>query len=514
MTTRVVVSASPEAMRRRNLRDDAGVSLVEVMVAGFIMTIALVTMASVASGSLRSVSSSQGRQEATTAVTRALETARSLSYTELAMRSGEYTDGVAFDWDGPTGSAAQEPVHATPEGTIRNGTFPYFETRNGYTLTTIVTRYQPERADGEVVTDTARRVTAIATLPSGGEVRQSTVVARAERGLPLPAFSITPLSAVRVTVPNATTGTVPEVCIAAQLRNQGANDRYEFVLPNPASHPSAFDYTIRVYLDRGTVGTKDAADVLLSDLTGNSVYMPDTVDPLPTNDTLDLLFCYQRNSYIAASPGERIDFPIRVQSLFDTDVHANLTHTIDLTDRLVLHPQFDPGDDPLPSKISHWPLASIPPTRTTYVTYDDKNTPGTMLERNKSDWYATFTTPLVPGATVGGTVTTSLWVASHDSTAVNRSASQRLIRFRYVLDVVSGNGTVVATTTHDTGDISHDGGGWLRRDVALNLPDRVVAPGDRLRLTVSCLDASTNRAHCHIMYDTVMTPAVVVVPLR
>lgn len=486
------------------------------MIAGFILTVALMGMASVASGTLQSVSSSQARQEATTAVTRALESARSLGYDQLALHSDQYNDGELFDWDGPSGDAPSEQYYATSDGLVDGGGFPYFEDRTSYSLVTLVTAHQVQRADGVLVTDPARRVTAVATFSGGrGEVRQSTIVARADRGLPLPAFAMTPVNASLVAVANSAANTVAEVCVPTQLRNQGAMDRYEFTLPSPATHPAAFDYTIRVYQDLGTSGVRDVADVLLSDRTGNGIYTPDTADPLATNDTMELLFCYQRNNYIVQ---ETVTFTIRTHSLFDNDVSTDLEHIITVDDELRLYPQFDLGDDPPPTKGGNFPMSPIVPTRTIGEDYDVDGRVGTYLRRNDNSYVAAFTAVLPAGTTVGGTVNTSMWVASANSTAVGQAASSRTIRLGYTLQVLRADGTVVPPVSVNPAQFVHPGGGWLRQDLAFALPDHLVVPGDRLRLSVRCLEATgvpnNQKSDCHILYDTVTQPATVVVPLR
>lgn len=495
--------------------DDDGVGLVEVLVAAFLMAVAVLGMASVAGGTLRSLTGSQARQEATTALTRAVESARSLGYDLLALRSGQYTDGEAFDWDGADGDAAPEPLYATLDGLVAQGTYPYFESRVSYSLETRITEHQALRPDGVTVAEPARRVTVIATLANGrGEVRLSTVVARADRGLPLPAFVVTPVSGRRVAVPNASAGTVPETCFPTQLRNQGLADRYEFVLPTPATHPAATTYTIRVYLDRGTVGTHDTADLVLSDRTGNGVYLPDTVDPLATNATATLLFCYQRNNYVAE---ETVAFPVRARSLFDNDVYSDLEHVVVVDDVLQLYPQFDLGDDPPPTRGGNFPLTSVPPSRTTAVDYDVDGRPGTYLKRKDPAYVALFTTDLPAGVTLGGNVSTSMWVASANSTAVGATPASRTIRLGYALQVLNSAGAIVRTVTVIPPEFVHGGGGWARQDLTFALPDHVAATGDRLRLSVTCQDTSVatgSKSDCHILYDTVATPATVVVPLR
>lgn len=171
---------------RRRLDGDAGLSLVEIIIAAFVLTVAILGLASAAISALRGLSDAQMRQQATALAAESLEVARSYDFDDLAMRDGDSSvpsPGAAFDplegaIDDLDPAGEGEDLLIDGDGAVRwqDGS-PHLE-EGTFELRTYVT--EPDDHDGVL------RVTALVeyTVPGGGrEVRFSTFIADAERGV-------------------------------------------------------------------------------------------------------------------------------------------------------------------------------------------------------------------------------------------------------------------------------------------------------------------------------------------
>lgn len=156
--------------------DEAGLGLVEVVIAVFILTVGLAALAATAIPALGSLQNSRDRQAATAMATASLERARTYPLPQLAIAQSlcddvdaEIGSGVEIDRDG---SLTEAPICATG-GLVDHGN-PHWYTSDGRTVRTYVT--QMEEAPG------ARRITVVVSWQRGNqdfEVRSSTVVAQA-----------------------------------------------------------------------------------------------------------------------------------------------------------------------------------------------------------------------------------------------------------------------------------------------------------------------------------------------
>jgi Tfp pilus assembly protein PilV len=117
-----------DAVRRLRDHDEEGLSLVEIMVAAFILSVALLALASTATSSLISLSVSLGRQEAMDAASAMIEDLRRTNYAVVALDASDpnvaaldpATASTANPWSPPiwtapsrTGSSS-DPVVGSP----------------------------------------------------------------------------------------------------------------------------------------------------------------------------------------------------------------------------------------------------------------------------------------------------------------------------------------------------------------------------------------------------------------
>ncbi|MEX0651804.1 MAG: prepilin-type N-terminal cleavage/methylation domain-containing protein, partial [Actinomycetota bacterium] len=81
----------------RRFRLEEGITLVEVIIAMFILSVALLAMASTATSSLISLAGSRDREQATNAASAAIERARALDFTDLVVPATPAVSGLPTD---------------------------------------------------------------------------------------------------------------------------------------------------------------------------------------------------------------------------------------------------------------------------------------------------------------------------------------------------------------------------------------------------------------------------------
>jgi prepilin-type N-terminal cleavage/methylation domain-containing protein len=167
---------------RRFVSGEDGFSIIEVMMASIILTVGLLALASTAIPSIRALHVAEGRQAATAAATRTLETARQLPYEQVAMSDSTFSAG-AHDPDGD-GPLSSERLVVTAEGAIVDG-LPYWGAAGDQvTIQTHVALWCDGVLPCETLGDEAgRRVTVTANWRTAGGMhskRTSTIIARTE----------------------------------------------------------------------------------------------------------------------------------------------------------------------------------------------------------------------------------------------------------------------------------------------------------------------------------------------
>ena len=312
--------------------NEEGLTLVELMVAMFFLSVAVLSIASVAQSSLTSLRVSRGRQQATDAASAAIEGVRSLVYSDIIVLTSSVTAGHgltganprSFDPDG-TGPLANETFAESTLGDVD------FETNAGTNgeirVRTYVTWTDASRS--------AKRVTAIALWTDGHvrEVRQMTVVVPATRGLPAPQFSSDPAASFDRVSP--TTVTPPDGCLSHTIRNIGGPDTYDWTI-EAAGQTVAKATASELRVSNGwdaegylqvTAGAKTsppvAADLML-DADGNGA--PERNQSVNTGGTAYFTVCYSPSGTgtFNANP----TFTVRLRSRFDPRVEAVLSHEI------------------------------------------------------------------------------------------------------------------------------------------------------------------------------------------
>lgn len=473
-----------------------GMGMVEVIVAMFVLTVAVLAMAQGMALSLSSLGLSTQRQQATAEVTAVLEQARALDHATVAMRTGDAAiPGGTYDPDGAAGPLAAETVLASAAGAVTGA--PYQAQNGTRTVRTYVTRFADLTlpAGG----DNAVRVTGVATYGTGQEVRQSTLIAPAQRGLPLPAYAISPQT-LALTAPAASV-----VCAGHAITNQGTPDRYDVLLPTAPALPVG--YTVAVYHDVDGDSVLDPGEPALTDLSGDG--RPDTAAPLDTNATQSLLVCYDGTAVPTEPPPSTLQ--VEVRSLYDSTVATTLTHDLTIGSGLFLF-LHDLGAPTPPADHDRVAAAALPmnptiPTQPTLFDYDANldptDLPGLHLPAGGQNvrWRHQF--PLA--RQINGQATLRVWVAT--TAALTGGGPPATLRLAVTLDHLKGNGNLQATLTTRSFDPVHPGtGGWVPYDLLVPLTATTNFTANQyLQLTVAC--TSPGGEACHVAYDTSGLPS-------
>jgi Tfp pilus assembly protein PilV len=209
--------------QRRN--DDSGFTLVEAVVALFVLGVIFTALAAAAMGSLRASLISRVEQQAIDFATEALEKTRAADYYSLANVSADVSGDPAVSSCGPDlcmdpGTGVAEPLVVSSSGSVNPHITQVSESlANNVTMNlyTYITRPADSTAD-------YKRVTVVAKWAVAGNQREravSSLVTLTDRGLPLPVFKITPLGGTSASVNPDT-----NVPFGFELTNQGAPDRW------------------------------------------------------------------------------------------------------------------------------------------------------------------------------------------------------------------------------------------------------------------------------------------------
>lgn len=493
-------------------RDESGMTLIEVMIAIFVLSVAILAMAVTASASLKQVRISRDRQFATAAAAAALEQARSYEFNELG-HVGDATTCGTFSGDSNVDtttctfkhntSATAEPLIHVTGGKIN----PYVtQPQANVTVRTYVTWYDDPEDPG---TQDAKRVTAVVRFGDQNRaafVRQSTLVSEARRGLPVPDFSITPLSPP----PDASDWS----CFTHTLTNHGGDDRYDFQLVGGSPSEGGYSFKYQNWYGRAWLGeaskvvAKDSS-VRMYDQTGDLI--PDSQVEVQRNKSATLRVCY--SPVPATTPPSDVLFTVRIRSAFDSSVYREVTNHLVVppnTLKLALHDDTEvnnttPTDGSWTPTDTAFVMNEVAPDRTTLVNYDaNRDTvgglhlepAGTTSPTEVARWDRQY-----PGAgSVSGSASLTIWTRLTDSadldldgtydldislSRVNSSDSARnLIDFA----------TADFTYTHD------DANGWVGQSITVSIPSSVsFNDGEFLRLSIACGSASAGR--CHLAYD-------------
>jgi type II secretory pathway pseudopilin PulG len=368
-----------DAVRRLRDHDEEGLSLVEIMVAAFILSVALLALASTATSSLIQLSVSLGRQEAMDAASAMIEDLRRTNYAVVALDASD-PNVAALD---PCDGEYSEPlVTSNLDGTIPHR--QQFGPSGRITLITTVSWYDESGAGCDHGDRNVKRVRVQAEWVDRGRsftLEESTLVAPIDRGLPAPDFRFGPpeheLEYHWSDVPD-----VRERCLPHALRNLGATDGYEWQIrrvgsTGPPTKSSESEYWladgrwyIRAFLEFPLGDPAlDPADEdvphgqvnrhanmhddleLLVDQTGNA--WPETEMRLAAGDQARLWVCYRPGkSQGDYAPGESVAFEVTVRSQFDPNRFEMVEHKVTIVDQflhLFLFDEYVPEPDHTPT---------------------------------------------------------------------------------------------------------------------------------------------------------------------
>lgn len=462
--------------------DDSGLSLVELLVAVTLLTVAVLMLASVSIASLSSLRDSRLRQEGSDAVSRAIELARSHSYGELAMDAGDplltsdpRISAGAFDPDGDDGCLPAEELVTSADGPIIGD--PYQRDPSGptgLTVRTYITDVGEVRC-GTAYPEDVRRVTAVAswTGPEGdaGELRKHTLIVPAERGVPEPEFDVIPRS-------SSESGAPGENCLTHTLVNLGVEDSYTFHPPAPpAVQPTVYAGSPREEVS-GAYG------------------------PVDTGASVPLEFCYDTLADLEQS--------LEVRSGFDPNVSVTLDHSIDVEPLLTLYLHHAPDNEEDHERelgpAYDFALGTSEPNQPWYpgspgvlfnydTNYDAYSGLGLYRDSDPTSqwdgyWRYQFEQP--SGTTLSGSPKLTVWLA-WDEALDGGTASQAEMTLRVRLWRLPASGDVPGDLLVDEEFVGgtdipfHGGTGWEQRTLVLpSLSSTTFAPNEYLRLQVGC----------------------------
>lgn len=244
-------------LHRRRLARDEGFSLVEALVALALATTVLTSLAFALAGAVQAGLLSQQNQQAADVLNEAVEQARALPFSQLVMSSTDLDSGEAARTPSLSACQCYNPATDGTSGATEalvppaaaGGVSPHVTTRMLNAGTFLIRRYVTVPADAAGAA--YRRLTVRVEWTSLGRRRVrtfSTLIADARRGLPLPDFKFTGVSALaQCRNPGS------DVVYQFQVRNNGARDQW---LISASGSPGSWAY----YVDSDGDGLWTAAD--------------------------------------------------------------------------------------------------------------------------------------------------------------------------------------------------------------------------------------------------------------
>lgn len=468
----------------------SGLSLVEVVVAIFLLAIVALAFGRTVVASLGSLSQSEARQQAYTAATRAIEQVRTLPFTSIALEAGDAAfTGTTFD---PATGTLTAPGTAEPVVRVAGGlvTGEPFQLDAPIRMRTVVTR--PDAANLEQV-----RVTVLAEFDRAGRtevLRQSTLVNQdVEWGLAQPSFTVTPVTA-GIQVERGS-----ESCVDHQVQNLGTEDRYRVSLPTAADEPILSSrYVTRIY-EVPTSGTP----ILRTAGQFTNTY--------PPAGRFTLRVCYQASANAESVP----EFDLLVRSEFAEAIAEDALELEALSQRLIHGLQVETertvhlASRGAESRDPVVPYATTldPPTPTALANFATNvdELPGLTLPRAGGDsqtWAARWHHEVGPERDVTG-ARLRLWYsapavlraeASVDATIALRIDLRRLTPTGGVTELHGSTTTLTVPPTT-----------WQPVTLDLPVPRTAFEAGDVLEVAVACHPSSAS--DCALAFGTTAYPA-------
>jgi Tfp pilus assembly protein PilV len=532
--------------------DEEGLGLVEVLVAIFILSVALTALASVGTSSLISLRMTRDREQATNAASTALEEARALAFDALALPPGADPTTLPADVRAALNVNSATCVGGEALVTDAASTQPVPLTRTSGTngahrVHTVVTWAD----QGCTATNSGlKRVVTIVTWPDGDRfnfVRNETLVAPAGRGLPNPNFDVKPSKgAVVLTASQVAAGQTR--CVEHRLRNLGAGDSYGYEVTaakiagtttavSPAgvggfSLPTA-GWQLQGYLEPGdTVSRAGDPPSTTDDQFAPALGSPRPVAPLRLEAGEEglLTLCWTPSSGASTD----VEATINIHSRFDDRRIETVTHTLSIGDPVqrlylqdwddqVAHPRGEPGNNnnqlryraqvmnprgsgasadrlQLPADtLLDWSTEFTPQLPGIRVTRTSQNNP--RLDQIEYRYQLPAPQQMLPGAFL------HLWHAPNGALPATTPASPIRVELRVEIDVLlasdGNNNRVWPAAAPYTRDYFYDhvDPGFRRHTIPLPFTDTVpIAANQRIRVRVTCLTGSAQ--DCNIALDT------------
>lgn len=553
-----------ESIVRDGWRDrcaaDDGITLIEVLMAVFILSVALFSLASVAIPSLSTMRDARERELGTNAASGAIEDVRALDFRGITMATGfdigtvpadvldlvDYGSGCVASEPFVIDGAAADPVELVSE---RAGTEVY----------TFVT--WADTACSATGRD-LKRITTVARWIEAGEVRhvdQSTLVASAGRGLPVPDFRLTPSVRELAWTPQQLTDG-REQCAEHTLRNLGAEDRYRIAVVDEKGDPDTLvgpvgtagldlgDWNVRSFLEfPGNEAARNGAPPPEQAPLGEDVNGPTydtrlrhdvTAEPrqpgsdrqVPPAASATMTFCYEPHDGDAAATAVRL----AVVSRFDERRVEYIDHTLDvrqpeqrlyLQDRdhsdnhdrgelgngnktvylpYVMGPLNPDTDDQIQNlgpKLYNW-SAELDPVVGTQLLRETVDPQPVALRT--LDWRYQFGQPteLLPGATL------VVWVAPDGDGDVDGDGDidmELLVQLDGLnAQEQTAENKLVWAGVAQTYTYAQTSPGWVRHEIQVPMTaGHLFETDQRLRLRVTC--TSNAESDCHLAYDVATT---------
>lgn len=530
----------------REVVDEAGLTLLEVIIAVFVLSVAVMALAGVAITSLASVRISRDRDLASSAASAVLEAARAVDFEQLAMNDAD-SPPATFSHDGST----SEPTVVASDGAITPFActpadpsacwFEYGPYAGRHSVTTYVTWFDDPTVEG---TKNGRRVTAVVTWDDPGvestrTVRQSTVVAEARRGLGQPDFTISNPDQSTV-VPEDT-----DACFRHLLTNFGADDHFQFTIRDgdgvkrgvvgefavqatntsdskswnarswlgPAAYQAAGDWR-----DTRNDGVTD--EQMQESETGSGTDPSNewlgNVDVLVAKDTTaELEICYTPESDINGPKTHTFEALIRSEfaaSLNSAIEGQTLQHTITVDDTAVGWYLTEDRDLVL----------EVPPDRL-LPDYDADGIPGLGLTKpavKDTDGEAATWASTRPDGDKIGAMTLVLFTSWDEAIEFGSTQSKDIsYRVRVCVDRPTEDGgaescldTTEGTDSDkytasvtETETYTHSSAGWVEGNITLSFPEGTVTVpgGEHVRIKLTCLSPTSDKGEdCHFAYHT------------
>lgn len=490
---------------RRLHEGDEGVSLVEALVAVLILSTAMLALVATAATSTVSLRLSRDRQQAVQTASAALEDVRSMRWTAVALAP---IPAPPASFEGETTVVLPSTSPLTPVAHVVTSPDGRF------TTTTYITWANAEK--------TLKRVTAITSWSDRGqrrEVRESTLVAIAERGLPVPNFLVTPETSTQQYV----TGSA--VCFKYSLVNLGEKDSYSYQAGQTASGTFTpgerrTGYTFNGVQYEGFKVTDIAGgpwfvwarlgepvagvSPLMKDVTGD--LRPDSAGPVERRATVPVEFCAVPHTD-SGGQSQTPSFTFRLYSAFDDRVLRDATGVVSETvalDRLYL---VTGGSNPR----TKYELTRTKPLRT-LVTFDPDSPsdglPGLRFRPgNQSQDVANW--DYQPGSSrIEGTATLTLFVANGEIRSGTDDGRDETIGLRLRIQKLnSQRNQVMATVFDGPVDIpeselrSRAVGGWALHRLSFAVPTTSFAANEYLRLSLWDHSATDDDNASHLHFD-------------